>query len=87
MISVKIFYGKKISSVLIIYMLVIVSFFGLCVFENGNDSVKAANLIVGPGQTYTSIQSAINAASSGDTIYVYNGTYNENLVINTKMIQ
>jgi len=31
---------------------------------------------------FSSIQEAINAASSGDTIYVYNGTYYENVVLN-----
>ena len=30
----------------------------------------------------TTIQAAINAASSGETIYVYDGIYNENLVVN-----
>jgi len=32
-----------------------------------------------PSLTYPSIQSAINAASVGDTIYVGNGTYHESL--------
>jgi nitrous oxidase accessory protein len=38
----------------------------------------------GPGN-YTTIQSAINAASNGDTIFVYSGTYLENLIINTSV--
>jgi nitrous oxidase accessory protein len=36
---------------------------------------------VGPGN-YTKIQDAINAASNGDTVYVYNGIYYENVVVN-----
>jgi len=34
------------------------------------------------GADFTKIQDAINAAGSGDTIYVYNGTYYENLYVN-----
>jgi len=33
------------------------------------------------GKDYTNIQDAINAASDGDTIYVYGGTYYENITI------
>jgi parallel beta-helix repeat protein len=36
----------------------------------------------GSGGAYMSIQDAINASSDGDTVYVYNGTYNENVVVN-----
>jgi len=47
---------------------------------------KAATLIVDdnsacPGASYTSIQAAVNAASSGDTIQVCAGTYTENVTV------
>ncbi|MGA1822600.1 MAG: putative Ig domain-containing protein [Thermoplasmatota archaeon] len=38
-------------------------------------------LYVGPGQDYTTIQSAINAADWWDTIRIFNGTYNERITI------
>jgi hypothetical protein len=38
----------------------------------------------GPGN-YTSIQSAINDATSGDTVFVYSGTYYENIVIDVSI--
>ena len=34
------------------------------------------------GKEFTKIQDAINATESGDTVYVYGGEYNENIVIN-----
>ena len=44
---------------------------------------RATTLYVGGGGpgNYTTIQSAIDAAVPGNTIFVYNGTYNENLVV------
>ncbi|MFA5772779.1 MAG: right-handed parallel beta-helix repeat-containing protein [Thermoplasmata archaeon] len=33
------------------------------------------------GKDYTTIQAAVNAASAGYTVYVYNGTYNEQVTI------
>jgi len=46
----------------------------------------ASTLNVGQGQTYTTIQSAMDAASTGDVISVGEGTYNENLVVRTNGI-
>ena len=41
-----------------------------------------ADLHVGSGQTYATIQAAINAAGALDTIVVHAGTYNESININ-----
>jgi hypothetical protein len=41
----------------------------------------SANLNVGSGQTYATIQDAVDAAQPGDTIVVHAGVYNENVVI------
>ena len=34
---------------------------------------------VGSGQVYSKIQDAVDAASYGDTVFVYNGTYEESI--------
>ena len=48
---------------------------------------KSANGIIlyvggGGADNYTTIQSAINDATTGDTVFVFNGTYIENVVVN-----
>ena len=45
----------------------------------------SATLYVGPGQTYTTIQDAVNAASAGDIIVVKDDTYNENVNVNKQL--
>ena len=50
----------------------------LPIHPNGNTLYVGGN---GPGN-YTTIQDAINNASNGDTIYVFTGTYYENIQIN-----
>jgi len=42
---------------------------------------SAAELTVGTGGQYTTIQQAVNAAKSGDTISIAPGTYTENVVV------
>lgn len=51
-----------------------------------NVALYANTLLIGAGQTYTTIQSAINAASAGDTIKVLPGTYNEAIAINKNLV-
>jgi parallel beta-helix repeat protein len=44
------------------------------------------NTVCDSGCDYTNIQSAIDDAGEGDKVFVYNGTYNENVVINEPTI-
>ena len=46
-------------------------------------AASAAELHVGTEQTYSTIQDAVDNATSGDTIIVHAGTYEENVEIST----
>jgi parallel beta-helix repeat protein len=69
---------RKIIAILVINLLIITVISG-CIEEKKSSVNKVE--IVGKG-TYITIQKAINAASSGDTINVNKGTYYESLIIN-----
>ncbi len=47
----------------------------------GDLTTRGNILYVGPGQTYSYIQDAIDAASYGDTVFVYYGIYNETIKV------
>ncbi|MCK5560786.1 MAG: right-handed parallel beta-helix repeat-containing protein, partial [Thermoplasmata archaeon] len=74
----------KVLSILVVSILVLAGFVMVWNFGTENIKVRAAALYVGgvgPGN-WTKIQDAIDNATDGDTIYVYNGTYYENVIVN-----
>ena len=80
-------FRKHLLSIYIVFLLVSTGFIGLLIFEGVVDEggVEAATLIVGSGQTYTKIQDAIDNATNGDTIRVWDGSYNEGININKQL--
>ncbi|MCK4443581.1 MAG: right-handed parallel beta-helix repeat-containing protein, partial [Thermoplasmata archaeon] len=76
--------GRNVSAVLVV--VVILSSFSVLVTILP-ENVRAVTLFVGgvgPGN-YTTIQAAIVDANSGDTIFVYNGTYTEHILIDKSL--
>ena len=77
---------RGILSILTVVLVVNLGFIGLLILDGVTDTggVEAANIIVakGSGGDYSTIQAAINNANNGDTIYIWSGTYYENVVVN-----
>ena len=76
---------KVTLSVFVIISIITSGFIGIMVFVGLMDDagVVAINITVdqGGGGDYTTIQDAIDNASAGDTIYVWDGLYYENIEI------
>ena len=71
----------KKNGIFWIFIFFIMFFVTFCIFTG---KVNAGTITVdkyGSGD-YEKIQDALDDASNGDTVYVYNGTYYENVVIN-----
>lgn len=87
--------SKKIISIVIISMFLLTGLtssssaeidtitkdFGILVRDDGKTLYVGGN---GPGN-YSKIQDAIDNASDGDTIFVFNGIYYENILVNKKI--
>lgn len=72
--------GKIPSSIVVAVVFMSVFYLTLAVLPENAQAITHFVGGSGPGN-YTTIQSAIDAASPQDTVFVYNGTYYENLVV------
>jgi parallel beta-helix repeat protein len=79
---------KKTIALGIVSLLVVMSFNSISGNQINNKIIKASGrgdilYVGGSGEgNYTTIQSAIDDAGYGDTVFVYNGSYYENVVVN-----
>jgi parallel beta-helix repeat protein len=80
---------KGLRTALIAIILVTSGFIGLLLFEGAMNegTVEAADVIVdiNGGGDHTTIQAAVTAASPGDTIFVWAGSYNGPVTINKRL--
>ncbi len=72
---------RRFIVTLLIISILFSGFFSILNFEDIPVKVDAKTLFVGSNKTYSSIQSAINNANPGDTIFIQNGIYEEYLKI------
>ncbi len=75
---------KKTSLLAVLLVLIAMSFTAITILP---ERAKATTLYVGGAGlvNYTTIQSAVDDAMPGDTVYVYSGVYLENVILNKTM--
>jgi parallel beta-helix repeat protein len=82
--------NRKLLAIGTLFLLVFVLFIGLPMNVSATPTTIYVDDVPGtgpgnPAEDYTSIQAAVNAATAGDTIYIYAGTYTEQVMV-TKSI-
>ena len=70
------------ASVILALTFLLGSLFATVVLMPGTASASTRYVGGGGPDNYTSIQAAVDDADPGDTIYVFSGTYYENLIVN-----
>lgn len=83
-----IFHIKKLHITTAVTFLLVVPFFISSASSGHILKTGSYNILFVGGSkpgNYTSIQDAIDNATDGDTIFVYNGTYHENIIIHTSV--
>lgn len=73
--------AKKISTVVSIILITLILSSFIASFNVKAEENNVLEVNQNGNYNYTSIQEAINDAKEGDIVYVYNGTYYENIVI------
>ena len=77
---------KKINSIFFIFLIATSGFINILTILPENVNAETTFYVGGTGpRNYTFIQAAIDEVRSGDTVFVYAGTYYENIVL-TKTI-
>jgi parallel beta-helix repeat protein len=80
---------RRVVAVFLYFILIASSMIFIDLAVDYTPTVEGSNILyvneTGSGGAYTSIQQAIYLASEGDTIYVYNGTYNEKVLVNIRV--
>ncbi len=78
--------NEKTMSISVVFLITALGFAGIFASDGIFDefTVSGAMIIVDPAGdgNYTCIQTAINSVKAGDSIYIWSGTYYENLKIN-----
>lgn len=62
-------------TLILVFVVMCVSLLALILISSMSVQARTITVDDSGGRDYTTIQAAVNAAASGDTIYVYNGTY------------